>query len=99
MTGVPRDLPSSYDGYVIAIPKGSKERAAFQHRLNKRMLFRAPETGPDRFWEPHFRFKSGESNRTGRGLTGGGTGLWRDRKLPGKGIGIKNTDLIKSIIY
>ncbi len=60
-TGASRDLPTSYDGYVIAIPKGPKERTAFQHLLNKKMLFRAPETGPDRFRELHFRFKSGES--------------------------------------
>jgi hypothetical protein len=59
-TRAPRDLPSSYDGYVIAIPKDPKEKTAFQHLLNKKMLFRAPETGPDRFREPHFWFKSGE---------------------------------------
>jgi hypothetical protein len=60
-TGASRDLPTSYDGYVIAVPKSPRERAAFQHLLNKKMLFRAPETGPDRCREPHFRFKSGES--------------------------------------
>jgi hypothetical protein len=56
-----RVLPLSYEGYVIAIPRSPKEKMAFQHLLNKKMLFRAPETGPDRCREPHFRFKSGES--------------------------------------
>ncbi len=55
-------LPLSYEGYVIAIRRSPKEKLAFQQLLNKKMLFRAPETGPgDRCREPHFRFKSGES--------------------------------------
>ena len=61
-TGAPsRVLPLSYEGYMIAIPRSPKEKLAFQQLLNKKMLFRAPETGPDRCREPHFRFKSGES--------------------------------------
>jgi hypothetical protein len=60
-TEASRDLPSSYDGYVIALPRSIKEKTAFQHLLNKKMLFRAPETGPGRFREPHFQFKFGES--------------------------------------
>jgi hypothetical protein len=70
-TGAPsRVLPLSYEGYMIAIPRSPKEKLAFQQLLNKKMLFRAPETGPDRCREPHFRFKSGEptpdSERTDR---------------------------------
>ncbi len=68
--GAPRDLPTSYDGYVIAVPRRHREEAAFQHLMNKKMLFRPPETGPDRCRRPHFRFKSGEptpdSERTDR---------------------------------
>ena len=61
-TGAPsRVLPLSYEGYMIAIPRSPKEKLAFQQLLNKKMLFRASETGPDRCREPHFRFKSGES--------------------------------------
>ncbi len=89
----PRDLLSSYDGYVIAMPKVAKEKTAFQHLLNKKMLFRAPETGPDRFREPHFgesTLEKPESQRwTVRRLTGGATDLRKGRKLPGKGTGIK----------
>ncbi len=60
-TEASRDPPTSYDGFVISIPKSPRERLAFQRLLNKKMLFRAPETGPGRIREPHFRFKSGES--------------------------------------
>jgi hypothetical protein len=55
-----RTLPSSYSGYVIAIPRNDKERAAFQHPMNKRMIFPTLETGPERCREPHFRFQAGE---------------------------------------
>jgi hypothetical protein len=68
--GTPRDLPTLYEGYVIAIPRSHREETAFQHLMNKKMLFRAPDTGPDRCRRPHFRFNSGEptpnSERTDR---------------------------------
>jgi hypothetical protein len=56
----PRTLPSSYSGYVLAIPRNDNERAAFQHLMNKRMIFPALETGPERCQEPHFRFQAGQ---------------------------------------
>ena len=66
----PRELPTSYEGYVIAAPRSLREETAFQHLVYKGMLFQAPETGPDRCREPHFRFTSGEptpdSERTDR---------------------------------
>jgi hypothetical protein len=69
-TETPRDLPASYEGYVIAAPRNLREETAFQHLVYKNMLFRAPETGPDRCRRPHFRFNSGEptpdSERTDR---------------------------------
>jgi hypothetical protein len=46
---------------VISLPRDAREEAAFQHLMNKRMIFLAPETGPGRCREPHFRFKAGES--------------------------------------
>jgi hypothetical protein len=55
-----RSLPLTYEGYTIAIPRSQKEKLVFQQLLNRKMLFRAPEAGPDRCREPHFRFKSGE---------------------------------------
>ncbi len=56
-----RSLPLSYEGYAVAILRSPKEKLVFQQLLNKKMLFRVLETGPDRCREPHFRFKSGES--------------------------------------
>jgi hypothetical protein len=68
-----RSLPLSYEGYTIALPRSEKEKLVFQQLLNRRMLFRAPEAGPDRCREPHFRFKSREpvldSGRTDRRRT------------------------------
>jgi hypothetical protein len=51
----------SYEGYAVAIPRSPKEKLVFQQLLNKKMRFRAPETGQGRCRELHFRFKSGES--------------------------------------
>jgi hypothetical protein len=56
----PGGLPASFEGYVIAAPRSLKEETAFQHLMYKRMLFQAPETGPDRYREPHFHFTSRE---------------------------------------
>ncbi len=59
-TKAPGGLPLSFEGYVITAPRSLAEETAFQHLMKKGMLFRAPETGPDRYCEPHFRFASGE---------------------------------------
>ncbi len=78
-------LPTSFEGYVIAAPRSLTEETAFQHLMYKGMLFRAPETGPDRCREPHFRFASGEptpdSERTDRrrGRSPGGQEVARKR--------------------
>jgi hypothetical protein len=68
-----RSLPLSYEGYTIALPRSEKEKLVFQQLLNKKLLFRAPEAGPNRCREPHFRFKTGEpvlgSERTDRRRT------------------------------
>ncbi len=68
-----RSLPLSYEGYTIALPRSEKEKLVFKKLLNRKMLFRAPEAGPDRCREPHFRFKAGEpvlgSERTDRRRT------------------------------
>ncbi len=57
-------------GICDCCPRNLREETAFQHLVYKGMLFRAPETGPDRCREPHFRFTSGEptpdSGRTDR---------------------------------
>ncbi len=72
-------------GYVIAAPRSLREETAFQHLVYKGMLFRAPETGPGRCREPHFRFTSGEptpdSERTDRrrGRSPGGQEAARKR--------------------
>jgi hypothetical protein len=55
-----RSLPSSYEGYAIALPRGEKEKLVFQQLLDRKMLFRAPGAGPDRCREPHFWFRAGE---------------------------------------
>ena len=55
-----RSLPSSYEGYAIALPRGEKEKLVFQQLLDRKMLFRDPGAGPDRCREPHFRFRAGE---------------------------------------
>jgi hypothetical protein len=59
-TEAPGGLPLSFEGYVITAPRSLTEETAFQHLMKKGMLFRAPETGPDRCREPHFRFAFGE---------------------------------------
>jgi hypothetical protein len=56
----PLDLALLLSSYVIVVPRNDRESAAFQHLINKRMIFPAPETGPERCREPHFRFQSGE---------------------------------------
>jgi hypothetical protein len=56
----PGGLPLSYEGYIITAPRSLAENTAFQHLMRKGMLFRAPETGPDEYYGPHFRFASGE---------------------------------------
>jgi len=56
----PGGLPLSYEGYIITAPRSLAENTAFQHLMRKGMLFRAPETGPDKYHRPHFRFASGE---------------------------------------
>ncbi len=55
-----RSLPSSYKDNAIALPRGEEERLVFQQLLDKKMLFRDPGTGPDRYKQPHFRFRAGE---------------------------------------
>jgi hypothetical protein len=79
--GTPRDLPTSYEGYVIAVPRNLREETAFQHLVYKKMLFRA-----------HSGRISGSipqsQHRTVRGLTGGETALWKNRKLPGEAQGL-----------
>jgi hypothetical protein len=60
-TNPSRSLPLTYEGYTIALPRSEEEKLVFQQLLNRKLLFQAPEAGPDRCREPHFRFKSGES--------------------------------------
>ena len=58
--GAPGGVPLSYEGYIITAPRSLAEETALQHLMKKGMLFRAPETGPDKYYGPHFRFASGE---------------------------------------
>ena len=88
-----RSLPSTYKDYAIALPRSEEERLVFQQLLEKKMLFRDPGTGPDRYKLAHFRFRAGEPIRSSEGA-GGGAGLRRGKKMPGRDTGILKTEKI-----